>query len=703
MTASETLTDARLNELFDLPDAESRLAFLQAVHFLNLDGLSRLLEQAMQYARADPGKARFLALLCADSAQAADAPEIVPRALYMRAQTHAINGEFTLALELIQAARTEYEAFGDQMSALRTNLGKMHVLNELGRHQEALEAGEETLQVVDHQQADSPHTMMIAALAHMNQGVCYETLGRYEEALTAYDDAATRFTKMEMKERLGDVYNNRGIVLVHLGRVRQAMEAFEQALAVWKEEGLTLLQAQTLSNIGEAHLALGNYTRSLNAFEQARALFEQLDALADYNILLRKTADAYLALNLFPEAVTTYREANQLLEKAGMADHQARARWGMGAALAAQRQYEEASHCLDQASDLFEAAGNIPMAVSVALEQAALQDIRGEHAEALETAWAALARVENEKWPVEYLYANMRLADLLLPDGEAAEPYLAEARAVAEKFPLPVIQYRLHSRLGHLRHLQGRSLEAQMHLEKALAEIETLRGSLVHEATRTSFLRDKTAVYDDLIRIHLDTGDKESLWKAFEVSERAKSRTLADLLTGVVSRESNGTDKDPHISVLRADLSAAYNQFFDTGNLDAEKLQILQARVTQLEQEISRARLRRASQVTADPFAAPLPLENLRAEAGQDHPMLCYHLLGDEILAFFLTKGAIRLIRGIGQVSAVQSHLQRLNAQWDRFRVGGEFVRRNLGMLERSARRVLENLFEEIFATVIKE
>jgi CHAT domain-containing protein/tetratricopeptide (TPR) repeat protein len=702
MTASKPLTEAWLDKLFDLPGAEHRLAYIQHAQLLNAEGLSRLLDQAMQYARADPRKARFLASVCTDLAQAASAPEIVPRALYVRAQTHAINGEFSFALELIQSARTEYEAIGDPMSALRTNLGKMHILNELGRHQEALEAGEETLRWIDRPEADSPQAM-IAALAHMNQGVCYETLGRYEEALTAYGHAEDRFTKLGMQDRLGDVYNNRGIVLVHLGRVSQALETFERALAIWKDEGLTLLQAQTLSNIGEAHLASGNYTRGLNAFEQARALFEPMNALADHSILLRKTADAYLALNLFPEAVTAYWEANKLLEKAGMTDHHARALWGMGTALVAQSQYEEASRCLDQASDLFEAAGNIPMTVRVALEQAALQEIRGNHTEALETSRAALNRVEKEKWPVEYLYANMRQADLLLPDADAAEPYLASASAAAEGFPLPVIQYCLHSRLGHLRRLQGRSQDAQTHLEKALSEIETLRGNLIHEATRTSFLQDKTAVYDDLIRIHLDRGDEESLGKAFEVSEGAKSRTLADLLAGVVSRESNGAGEALFLHTLRADLSAAYNRFFEADDLDADKLKELHVRIAQLEQEISQARLRSASRVVADPFVASLPLENLRAEAGRDHPMLCYHLLGDEILVFYINNDKIRVIRNIGQVSEVQNHLQRLNAQWDQFLVGGEFVRRNLEMLERSTRRVLESLFGELFSALTKE
>jgi tetratricopeptide (TPR) repeat protein len=259
----------------------------------------------------------------------------------------------------------------------------MHVLNDLGRHQEAIAAGQDTLEIVEAPGMDAP---MIAALAHMNLGVCFETLGRYDEALTAYDRAEARFTEAGMEDRLGDVFNNRGIVLAHLGRNREALAAFEQALAAWEADDLALLQAQTLSNIGEAYLALGHFTRSLNAFERARGLFENLDALAERSILIRKTADAYLALNLLPEALRAYREAVESLELAGMADQRGRALWGLGAALAEQEDYGSAADCLAQAAELFESAGNIPMQASVAIEQADLLQRRGDLSGALAAA-----------------------------------------------------------------------------------------------------------------------------------------------------------------------------------------------------------------------------------------------------------------------------------------------------------------------------
>ncbi len=702
--ASAPITAEWIEELLQLPTLEQQSSFLRSANWFHAEGLSHLLEQAMWLTRSDPGKARQLTMICANAAKPAAAPAILPRATYLRAQTYAINGEFNAALELIQSARAAYEAIGEKMEALRTNIGLMHVLNELGRHAEALDAGQAVLDALEKQDESDTQARFLAALAHQNRGVCYETTGLYEDALTAYAAAESLFTALHMTERIGDICNNRGIVLVHLGRVSEALATFESAARIWAEAGLTLLQAQTLSNIGEAHLVLGNYTRSLSAFEQARRLFDPLNALADKRILLRKTADAYLALNLYPEAVAVYREVNELLKDAGMADHRARALWGMGATLVAQAQYEVAASVLAEAAALFAAAANTPMLCSVMLEQAALQNARGDRETALQTAQQALALVGGQTWPVERIYACMRLADLLLPDTAAAEPYLLDAQRLADPLNLPTLSYRLNSRLGRLRLLQERDQEAQAHLEAAATQIETLRGDLAQEAIRASFLRDKTAVYEDLIQLHLARGDAKSIRQAFAVAEQAKSRTLVDLLTGVILTERTPSD-DPalatRLQTLQADLSATYNKFLDTSALapGGMVLSELQAHAGQLEQEIGLLRLRAAGRLTApDPFAIPLSLDSPQAQLPADLILLAYHIVGDEILTFVHLKGEVQVIRHLSRIPEVQNLLQRLNTQWDYFRAGRDFARRHMAVLEKSVQRVLAALYTELVA-----
>lgn len=705
------MTDAPefIDEMLDLASLEAQTEYLHAKNLLDEAGLEQILDTADGLLGDDPGKARRLAELCADLAEAPEAPAIVPRATYIIAGTHGINGDFEEELRLTKVAYDGYVSLGKNMDALRTHVGRMAALLETGRYERALEAGQTVLDTLNGkgELAVSPtkeQSDLLTALVHGNRGGCYEYMGRYDEALDAYAVAEEKFQALGMAEDLGEVQDNRGIVLLYLGRGSEALAAHEAAATLFDESDLALFRAKALSNIGVAHLQLGNYTRSLDAFEQARRLLGSFDTLTDKHVLLLETANAYLALSLYSEALATYREADDLLQAAGMAHNRAVALWSMGSTMIAQSEFEEAERILAESADLFAAADNAPLLSGVMLEQASLLAACGDKDTAQETAKASLNLILEGDWPVQQIYARLRLADLLLPDVDEAEPHLLEAKRLAELLALPNLHYRLNERLGRLRRLQGRSEEAQELLEAAVDEIERLRGTVAQETMRASFLRDKTAAYEDLLQLHLARNDEESLWHAFAVAERAKSRALVDLLTGVVEKETNEA-ADPELDIrlrtLQADLNAVYNRLLggDEGEAPSPNLH---GRAVELEQEISRLRLQAATAATTpDPFTAPPP-DTAEDQISSDVALLAYHVVGDEIMAFVNACGRIRVVRNLGTVAAVREHLRRLEAQWDRFRAGQVFADRQMKLLERSTQRVLSALYEMLVRPIEK-
>ena len=706
MSSGDGIEPGLLDGLLALPTREQRARFLRDGGLLDAAGLDRLLDAAERLLNDDPGKARLLAEACAGLADAADAPAAVPRALYVRAGAHNANGEFEDDLRLTRAAHDGYLALGMDLEALRTNVGRMDALLELGRYGEALDAGRAVLHALGGAPGVGPASRegrLLTALVHQNRGLCYEYMGRYEEALDAYAGAEEGYTALGMPERVGEILDNRGAILLHLGRGGEALEARETAAGIFERAGLTLSHAKALVNVGEAHLHLGHYARALRAFERTRHMLTSIHALADQHLLLRDVADAYLQLNLHSEALATYREAEEALRAAGMVHDRARVLWGAGSTLAHRRDFGEAEEKLAEAAALFDEAGNVPLLSGVMLEQASLQATRGDRAAALKTARRALDLVSGDDLPVQQIYARLRLADLLLPDLEAAEDHLLAARRLSENLAIPQLRYRLDERLGHLRRLQGRDEEARALLEAAVDEIERLRGTVTQDAMRVSFLRDKTAAYADLLLLHLARGDDASVWRAFVVAERAKSRALVDLLTGISGREPPGA-ADPElggrIRALQADLDLVYGGLLGVGDGGQPgPLPGLHARATELEQEIGRLRLRAAAGGPApDPFAAPASPDAVRVPLGVT--LLEYHVVGDEILAFVVTEGGIRIVRDLGTVARVQRLLRKLDAQWDRARAGGGLAERHGAALKRSTRQVLAALYDCLVAPV---
>jgi CHAT domain-containing protein/tetratricopeptide (TPR) repeat protein len=698
-----------INRLLAQTESSEQMAALGEAGLLNDDGLFDLLDSARQLARQDPVGARRLAELSATAAESVGTADIIPPAYYLQAQTHAMDGAFESALVLLDASRQAYEDLGSPVEALRTNVGLMSVLGELGRYREALGIAESTLAALETARREAngdPGTLeMLTAKVTQNMGTCHKHLGNYREALQAYSAAEAGFRALGMQDETAEVMMNRGIALVHLGRGNEARDLCAAAVEIFTSTDNRMRQAQALENLANVYLMLGDYNLCLDALEQAGQLLVG-GASVEKFVLSSITADAYLALNLYPEAVVAYQEAEVGLRAAGMVYERAWTLWGLGAALAAQGIYREAADALAGAAALFEQLGNRHLLSAVMLEQAALLTARGQRGAAIQKARGALDMVSGRDWPVQRFYALLRLADLLMPAGLAtAELLLGEAQRLLVELPLPHLRFRLYQRLGRLYRLQGRDGEAETVLETAVRETEQIRGTLAREAVRISFMRDKAIVYEDLIQLYLERGDEASLQKAFQVAEQAKSQALVDWLLGIVDTIGDA-DADPdllaRLRALRADLNAAYNELlgFDQEGERATLVTDVNQQVRKLENEIVLLRLSLAgrSPSNADPgfVENDLPLARLQRELPPEVTLVAYHILDQEVLAFVYQDGKLRMWRHLSTRTRVEQLLGQLAVEWHRFRAGAAFVQRHLARLERSTRHILGQLYDEL-------
>lgn len=744
MSTLTSLLAELIDGLLAQPDPEAWAAFLRQRGRYDVATLEALATAGDALVRDDPGGGARLAEALVELAEGLPAPLAAAQAHYLRAQAHALAGEWTQALPLIAAARDGFLAAGQPQEAVRTSVGEMHALAGLGRYPDALAAGERAL-------AETTDPFIVALVAQ-NQGMIYDLMGRYDDALAAYDRAAAGYAALDQSERLGHVHNNRGMVLLSLGRGGEAVQAFQDVAAIFAARGLTLLTAQAQTNRGEALSLMGDHSAALEAFETARRTFEALGPGVERGTLYLETATAYLALNLYPEALATCDEALAGFRAASMPYEQGQALVRRAAALNALGQPPAAEAALAEAETIFRELGNEPWLAIVWLEQAALWELMERGEEALAVAQDTLALCERLGLAVQGAYAHLRLADLLADQApETARTHLEKALVQAEALALPQLRYRAHARLGRLWRLQEQTDEALNHLTQAIEESERLRATLPQETLRTAFLRDKLTPYEDLIQLYLAHGDDNGLRQAFAVAERARSRALLDLLAGSVDDQLQAAETDEadaalrqQLELLRADLDLIYNELL-AADTNASKddqpgpsLAQLRSQAYQHEQEITRLRLRvEALGHGYLDVAQPLSLKAVQATLPPEAHLLAYYIVGDELLAFVVSphsraevqrglgaeaprcRGAevrssllpcspapllpgsgegpgVRVYRRLTTPSELTPALDRLGMQWNRFHLGAEHAARHRATLEQSARAILADLYDQL-------
>ncbi len=718
--AEISITDLLVDELLALSSSSQQEQLLVDNGLADVVGLDALLTFAERSARHDPLQARALSGLCERFAEQFGAPTLTPRARYLRAQTYVLRSDPQTALDLIVAARALYAEAGSMIDALRTDVGAMTTLTALGRYSETLSVGDDALAQIDSilsdaSQRDASAIRLIQAKIFVNQGPALSEMGRFDEALTAYASAEAIYAALGMNEDQVLVLSNRGVALRYLGRVDEALTAYEHALSLLPTSGYAYALLQ--NNIGDAHLLLGNYQASLTALSEARREFTRQDAEYDEQICAAHLADAYLALNLLPEALTLYQGAISSLQSTEYRYHLGKALLGIGSIHLSLSELDEAGRAYAQAIEIFSALDNRPLVAQIMLEESALFGAQDDHASALERARQAIDLLwdaDPARWPVQKVFAHLRLFDLLAPAVEAAEDHLRRADVLLTNLTLPHLRFRLLHRQGRLLRLKGQDEPAQERFEAAIAEIERLRGSLINETMLVSFQQDKIRVYEDLIQLHLDRlsgrhARREDVEQVFDLIERAKSRALVERIARTVTAETTvDGEMEGQLEQLQAALNAIYNDMLgnDTNSPDARDTSgdramhrsRLSQRAAALERELSHWRLQHASRATTAAFEHPLPLRQIQADLSRDLTVVYYHVAGDEILAFLITRDAIQSVRRLSTPSAVQAQLTLLEAQWRHLKGDSEFVERHIHRLVENAVRPLHQLYVELVA-----
>jgi CHAT domain-containing protein len=702
----EPLSERSLRELAGLKTGSSRNKFIAAHRRLFDDAVVRQLNEVVRTKlREDPHEALFLAEASVAIARRLRNKEALGRSLRSKANSLYMLGDNQEALEFHGEALRIFREIHNPEEEARTLIPSIQPLILLGKYDKAFGAAEDAKKIFKQLNDDKRW-----AHVEINVGNIYHRQDRFEDGLACYERAYEMLLPFRDSEGLAVALYNMSVCLITLNDFPRALATYQRAREMCVNHGMTLLVTQSDYNIAYLYYLRGEYSR---AIEMLRATREECEKNGDAHVLALcylDLAEIYLELNLSTEAKESAHDGYLRFQKLGMGYEEAKCQAYEAMALS---QLGKALGALDlfaRARAKFVAEKNMVWPWLMDLYQAVVLYNEGRLFEARRLCSGAAQFFDGSFLPSKAVLCHLLLARLSLRTGELAAAQAESSRAIERlaRLEAPVLHYQAHFLLGQIQQTSGDLPNAYESYQKARGFLETLRSSLRGEELKIAFMKNRLEVYESLVDLCLIAERSNAAEESFGYIERAKSRSLAELLkrSGPSIRPADAGQSElvRRIREMREELNWYYRRIeieqLRAEEPSSERIEKLQKEALAHENELLHV-LREMPQSEEDANHGPAmsPLENVRACLPPKSALVEYFSVKDQFVAAVLTHEALKIVP-ITPVSRAVNLLRLLHFQISKFKLSAEYTQ----TFEKSMLDVMQGhlrqLYEEVLAPV---
>lgn len=690
--------------LISIGDLRSVLAGQRGAWFRAQGGelrdLDRLADEAERLCFSD-----VRAALEATEAIVALADELAQRrgrAMRSRAQALAYAGRHDEALATGLRAAELSAIEGDAVESARARLITLHPLNELGRHDEAIAIG-----TAARDELISLGEFRLAARADFNLGGIHQNRDDPIAALRHFDRAATAFADDPLIT--GYLQNNRGEALLLLNEFDAAEQAFEGGLAACEKAGADVAAAIAEGNLADLCARRGNLSRALSLFENARRRFEKNNATSHLVRLQAEQAEAIGALGLESDALAAYEELLPRLVAMGLVSEVNRARLAIGRLLLQLDRSAEAEAVLREAGEeLTRSEQRRDRAVAqVLLAEIALRN--GDYARATELIESAAPHMADR--PIDRArLAYLRGSLLERQDAwkSACEQFDIALRTIAPLDISPVLADLFLARADALFR-SGERGSAVDDFRRAVAEIEKSRNTLQADRMRSAYLGNRLSAYEGLVQVLLESGVATAQTELFETIERAKCRSLADSVRGIVVSVGGDQPPSPFDEPLRreharaaAELNALYCRLADAthSGRDIPDWDGWAAALRQRQQSLTALETRMQSTARERVTESAMSFAGVQQQVMRDVAIVEYFCARGEWIALVVRNGALHVCRDLARGEDLSALVEQTRFQIARAARPGATEGLRGGRLLEETRAALHDTYRRLWQPI---
>jgi CHAT domain-containing protein/Tfp pilus assembly protein PilF len=414
---------------------------------------------------------------------------------------------------------------------------------------------------------------------------------------------------------------------------RQAAAKYEEAARLYHTLGERGKEAVCLARIGFLSHQLGDLRKALEYYGQALPIFQALGNRASEATLLNNIGGVYDALGEKQKALEYYTQALALSRAVGDRAGEATTLNDIGGVYAALGEKQKALEHFAQALAIFRAVGS-----------------RASEATTLNNIGKVYFDLGEKQKALEYFTQALGIFRAVgFREGEAVT--LGNIAAIE----------RDRGNLG----------EARTRIEAALDLIEAVRAQAPGPELRATFLASYRGFYelyiDLLLRQHEREPDKGHDRVAFQASERARARSLLELLTEArvdvrqgIAPELKERERAVHarLAAIQSRLLQAYQQ----PRPDAAQIAALEAEFKRADaerEEVEWEIRRRHPRYAELQYPTPVGVSAVQGMLEEGTALLEYVLLRESGIVFVVTREEFRAVR-LGSAKTIREYVEKL-------------------------------------------
>ncbi len=346
-----------------------------------------------------------------------------------------------------------------------------------------------------------------------------------------------------------EYYQHLGLAYEGLNDYENARRAYLDALNAVVEEP-TPVSALTHQYLAGVYWKSGRYREGLDQIAVAKRQFEALHLQRYYYLCQNAEALIYLSIGDADRALESAKQALEGAIRAQDTKSRSQIEKNIGLILLSVGEPEKARDRFSNALELDLQTGSTRNRAYAFLDLggAYLQMNEADSAEISFREAIHLGERLSERRVLAKAWLGMGWVALRRGEAKTAAQALRRAADISDSLGAEELLWRVDLALGEAAERQGDFERATEALQRAMERVERMRASLTLESRRAGFMEDKQEIYQRAALIHLKRGETEA---AFDVVERARSRSFLDLVGGRKSVETAGLDSTAKALVTR--------------------------------------------------------------------------------------------------------------------------------------------------------